>query len=265
MRLNGLTRRLEFSRWLWTLGASSADSARLVGSYNSRAVRKRLRLHGISPVTVQLRLNQSSLPFRFGDLSDFSVLEEVFRERQYLLELDTAPRTILDLGSNTGLSVLFFHAMFPEAHVFAIEAHPTAFASLKANAARWRNVTPIHAAAVAKSGPVVFYGSPERGMSSSIFQRRATDVPVEVTGENLATLLDRCGPTIDVLKFDIEGAEFDLFANFDQWSRLGTVIGEVHPDLYGGTLEQFLELFPKHSSRIMQRMGQRAIVRFDPR
>jgi len=114
MPLSSLTRRLNYSRWLWKMGASGQDSVRLLISYNSRPLRRRLGLLGVSPVTVHLRVNGATLPFQFSTATDFTVLQEVFRERQYEIAADLRPRTIVDLGSNTGLSSLFFRALFPE-------------------------------------------------------------------------------------------------------------------------------------------------------
>lgn len=264
MPLSSLKIRSDYSRWLWTMGASAQDSFKLLASYNSRILRSRLGLSGVKPTTARLRTGGETLPFRFCSASDFTVLGEVFRERQYELAGELAPRTILDLGANTGLSSLFFRARFPDAVIYAIEAHPTTFALLEHNAALWRDVRPLHLAASGRNGSVDFYGTEGESISSSVFQRRASDRKVEVPGEDLSTLVRRCGGNIDLLKFDIEGAEFELFANFRDWERIGVMIGEVHPDLFKATPEQFFALFPMHSHRIVASFGKRLVARLDP-
>jgi FkbM family methyltransferase len=265
MSLSSLKTRWDTSRWLWSMGASTKDSLELLASYNSRVVRRRLGLRGVAPMTARLRTEGAELPFRFCAASDFTVLWEVFQQRQYELPVGLSPKTILDLGANTGLSALFFRARFPNATIYAVEAHPATYALLEHNAALWSNVRPVHVAASGSNGRVEFYGTPDESISSSVFRRRDTDSKIEVQGENLSALLARCGGFIDLLKFDIEGAEFELFSNFNEWERIGVMIGEVHPDLYRGTPEQFFALFPRHSHQIVASFGTRLVVRFDPK
>lgn len=273
--------RLQFSRWLWSLGATPRDSLALIASYNSRVARKRLRLPGVLPVTAQLRLRDGTLPFEFQDTSDFIVLNEVFREKQYELPSDLDPEVVLDLGANTGLSPLFFRGVFPRARIVAVEAHPETYARLQSNASRWENIELIRAAASNTFGTVELFGTAGRSISSSIFKRPGSNdpdsgvaeqagpvglaaVPQSVPSEPLSALLDRCGPHVGVLKFDIEGAEKSVFEGFEDWQRIGILIGEVHPDLYGGSLEDFFDLFPRHRATVLQTVGVRAVVRLDP-
>ena len=49
---------------------------------------------------------------------------------------------------------------------------------------------------------------------------------------------------VDVLKFDIEGEEFDLFQSFSRMHVIRYLIGEFHQDLCHRTLEEFLTLLP---------------------
>lgn len=259
--------RLDVSRWLWKLGASPRDSLALVASYNSRVVRKRLRLPGVQRVTVRLKHGGQALPFTFHDASDFVVLKEVFREQQYRLPSSVKPKVVLDLGANTGLSPLYFHGAFPDARIVAVEAHPETFRRLSHNAKQWEKVEPLHLAAAESNGDIQLYGSPDRSISSSIFQRTGStegSSPTTVRAESLCSLLRRCGGHIGLLKFDIEGAELGLFSGFRQWESVDVLIGEVHPDLYGGSLEEFFALFPRHTPTILSRWDARAVVRFDP-
>lgn len=49
--------------------------------------------------------------------------------------------------------------------------------------------------------------------------------------------------TIDLVKFDIEGAECDVFQSFNGWGRVQVFVGEVHQtektDLLGCVLRSF--------------------------
>jgi hypothetical protein len=51
---------------------------------------------------------------------------------------------------------------------------------------------------------------------------------------------------IDLLKFDIEGAEFVAFDNKDNIKNIEYLIGEVHEDIANKNIDSFLQLFPNY-------------------
>lgn len=50
-------------------------------------------------------------------------------------------------------------------------------------------------------------------------------------------------PKVDILKFDIEGGEYMLFANKEDLSCVTYLLGEAHLDLMAKSKEEFLNLF----------------------
>ena len=52
------------------------------------------------------------------------VAREIFLDRDYRVPADLEPRTIVDLGANTGISVRFLRALYPSAEIVAAEPDP---------------------------------------------------------------------------------------------------------------------------------------------
>ena len=55
--------------------------------------------------------------------SDLSVLEEVFLNKEYALDIP-APDVVLDLGANIGAASVYFAQAWPKARIYAVEPHP---------------------------------------------------------------------------------------------------------------------------------------------
>ena len=61
---------------------------------------------------------------RFANAHSFSfLLMELFIEESYK-GIDRTPATIVDLGSNIGMSILLFKSLWPECRVLGVEAPP---------------------------------------------------------------------------------------------------------------------------------------------
>ena len=67
----------------------------------------------------------------------------------------------------------------------------------------------------------------------------------------------------DLLKFDIEGAEFSLFDSIDIQSAASSYIGELHFDLGGekSSVEAFREKFMHKNTTIKKLYGERYIIK----
>ncbi|MBF0321793.1 MAG: FkbM family methyltransferase, partial [Magnetococcales bacterium] len=65
--------------------------------------------------------------------ADAFILSEVFHHRYYDLPLPFVPETILDLGANTGLTMIYFSRAYPKARVAGVEPIPENMAVLREN------------------------------------------------------------------------------------------------------------------------------------
>lgn len=187
-----------------------------------------------------------TFPFHFEDISEFGTLWEVFGQEIYRLSLSEPPSSIFDLGSNIGASAIYFRLRYPKAKIYCFEPDSDNYRRLKKNTSRWSNLFTFPFAVWSKNGTIDFYVDPHTGNSSSCTFRRDRQLKVEVTSRSLDTIINEYGKDgVDLLKFDVEGAEFEIFESFHQIQKVKTVIGELHTDL-SGSLTKFIHLFSKH-------------------
>lgn len=192
----------------------------------------------LSPITIRpsLRINTSHFRVTLKNLSDLWVLKDVLIDREYDVPELPEVSTVVDLGCNIGISSLFFAARFPGVRIYAIEPNPVIMEQLRDNTENVEGIS-VHALALADvNGPVPF-AVEGRAISGSLAKAGTSSVMVE--GVTADQLLVRLGVSqIDLLKFDIEGAERNLFV-----TGLGTLnpkvaLGEMHYDL--GTMTPLL-------------------------
>ncbi len=164
-------------------------------------------------------------------LSDYShvlLLEAIFLDGDYAVEPRSEPATIVDLGSNIGLSILYFALRFPGARIVGIEPDPAAFELLARNTRGRAHV--IHAAVGDRDGSATFWSAPG-AVASSLHRTHDAQQPVEVPIHTLQRLLDDAGvERVDVLKLVVEGSELVALRSVDL-TRVGAITGEiVFPD-----------------------------------
>jgi FkbM family methyltransferase len=179
---------------------------------------------GRDRLVVKLRFEGREARAILSDYSHIHLLELIFVERNYDVSPLGAPKVIVDLGSNIGLSVLFFRLRYPDAAIYGVEPDPVAFALLSRNVAGLATVR--HAAVGDVSGVATFWSAPG-AVASSLHQTHEAQVPVEVPVRTLSELLADFGVEhVDVLKVVVEGSEFEALRSVDL-TRVDAVAGEI--------------------------------------
>ena len=161
------------------------------------------------------------------------------------------PALIIDAGANVGYSALWFHARFPQARIIALEPDPDNFALLCRNTA---HVAEIECRPQALWNEVTTLDL-RPGTSAANRQVRAAGDgvvgdPAMVAAIDLGTLLDELGAGgVDLLKIDIEGAEWEVFADSAGWiDRVTMIAGELHERYrpgVGAVVDEALAGFPQ--------------------
>jgi FkbM family methyltransferase len=147
--------------------------------------------------------------------SGVSVLQELFREifvnGIYMFKCATDKPTIVDCGSNIGMSILFFKRLYPKARIIAFEPDPYTFEILSENIAR-NDLTDVelHQCALGEDDKSITLYRPETEKGSSlrmntINPQMGNSRSITVPAKRLSTFLPPC--EVDLLKIDIEGAE----------------------------------------------------------
>lgn len=161
----------------------------------------------------------STLAFREGPvfrvrdgLSAVHTFCEIFLEDHYPKRFLKTASVVVDVGANIGLFSYYarLHAS-SGARVLALEADPATFALLTENV-RELGVDCFANAAASFEGAIDFFSSPISGWSSSFpVMGAAGGQKVTVPTVILSRLLTNAGiRSIDFLKIDVEGAEYDI-------------------------------------------------------
>jgi FkbM family methyltransferase len=169
--------------------------------------------------------------FPFGDLRyvDALVLKyqyrEIFIQRGYDFACSHDSPLILDCGGNIGLSVVWFKQRYPQSRVTVFEADPSIAEILKSNMAalKLKDVEIVQAAAWNQTGTVSFAGD---GADAGRINVR--DGHREVRSIRLADFITE---PVDLLKLDIEGAEYGVVSDLYGTGKLHLVnrlICEIH-------------------------------------
>ena len=179
---------------------------------------------------------------QFADADNFSfVFSEIFIKECYR-DCAVSPVTIIDCGSNVGMSILFFKSLWPDARITGIEASSETFAMLKQNVGNLPGVTLVNRAVSDRRGMISFYaGSSSLTASTNAFRGGGKEMRVEAVP--LSDFID--GP-VDLLKIDIEGGEMAVFAELEASGKLPLIhqlVIEYHHHLQGerGRFSSFLE------------------------
>ena len=162
---------------------------------------------------------------------DLMVLQEVFVDNQYQIEISQVPQVILDLGSHIGLSILYFKLLYPQVKIYAFEPHPDNVKRIKEITESFKEDISIFPVAISDKDGLTRLYLRDSPASYSIYKKTTDGHYIEVPTKTLTTIVEELSLTnIDILKFDIEGAEFQAFSNFP-FDKVKIIIGEVHPDL----------------------------------
>jgi len=198
--------------------------------WRERRGKRQDRLH-----LLRLADGEDVLELWVGDFSDLHVARETFGDEVYGLPVGFRPRTIVDLGANIGASVLWFHRRFPDAQIHAVEPDRRSLEKLRRNIATLPGVTIHHAAVAGESGERTFYEA-RRGWESSLLAATARGGQAStVSALTLPGLIQRCvgGERVDLLKLDVEGAEWEILPKVRLAAHADVVAGELHCGVLG--------------------------------
>jgi FkbM family methyltransferase len=232
---------------LAALGPSPLARAKLAWTAIWLPMRARLGHKQRRPIS--LSLVQEGRRFRMSvrDVADLTTIGEVLLDGLYDVPDLQEVRTIVDLGSHIGSSIVFFRARHPAAQIHGLEPDPGSFAALEANVAALEGVTIDQRAVSDTNGQSTFFCSDYSLASSLVGEGR----PVTVRTVSLDGLMDEYGlERIDLLKLDVEGAEYDALAAMERLDAVQAIAGELHPQLTSHTPDEFFELLRDFSIHV---------------
>jgi FkbM family methyltransferase len=151
-----------------------------------------------------------------------------------------------------GWPAYFFSDRYPEATIVAIEPSDENMALLRKNVAPYPNVHPQLAGLWPHSGPlrIVNAGTEEWGIRVQACSEQKSDL----IGVTIPDILEKYQmKQIDILKIDIEGAEWPLF--FDvvpTWlSSVNFLVIELHHQEDRGSFDTVVQLMEKYQLKLL--------------
>jgi FkbM family methyltransferase len=150
----------------------------------------------------------------------------VWLDDEYGLEqLACSPKTIVDIGGNIGLFSLWALRQFPQATLHAYEPNRRAADYYEKNLQQFDNATLFHDAVGSITGNCNLI---EEQSGESRMVRTVPCLTGEIATIAFSEVADRIGGTIDLLKLDCEGAEWDIFSNPKPFERVRAIRMEYH-------------------------------------
>lgn len=174
------------------------------------------------------------------DTYAIGMIDESLGDMEQLLESPmptTSPRRILDIGGFIGTTSRAFKHLHPDADIVAVEAHDQTFELLCSNSMDGSAYKAIHAGVVGRSIGSVWSASPNPGQNDVNYTsltpvEGSNTTSVQVKALRIQDVLELVEwDTVDFIKIDIEGGEYDLFTeNPAVW--LGRVNNEIHIEFH---------------------------------
>jgi FkbM family methyltransferase len=187
------------------------------------------------------------------------LINEIFLNNEYYFKCDNKTPFIIDCGSNIGISILYFKYLYPNCEIIGFEANPYTYEVLQKNVFQndLKNVKINNLALSNSKSELKFYidESNYGSLTGSINSNRGGKKELIVNADKLSNYINNID-TIDLVKMDVEGAEFniinDLF-NENLISKVNQYIIEYHLNVEGddssNTLSSFLNKFEQNGFR----------------
>ena len=159
---------------------------------------------------------------------DMWTVNEIFCRQDY--GADASSRAVLDVGSNIGISALYFLTRNHDCRVWLYEPVPQNVERLRHNLAGYEDRYAVQEVAIAEREGRAEFGVEDSGRYGGIGVKTASTIEVACVGINqaLEQVLESV-PVLDVLKIDTEGSEL-------------AILRAIRPDLLRRVRCAYLEL-----------------------
>jgi len=131
-------------------------------------------------------------------------------------------KTILDIGANVGFFSIAARSHYPQAQIHAYEPNPRVLPFLKANVEPL-SVTVYPEAVGSDSGQVSMFDAGDSNQAKTILSDTGSIPQI-----SLKSAIERIGGSVDLLKLDCEGAEWDMFQSTEPWRNVRNIRMEYH-------------------------------------
>jgi FkbM family methyltransferase len=180
--------------------------------------------------SVQFEVNNKNLKINVPDDQYWISIKDILLNREYEYVSEFSVKNfkglVVDAGANSGIFSLI-SALFAE-KVVALEPYPDNYQRLRKNIEKnfMKNIFPLNKALWYKKETLKIYEGTHSGEHSIHLHSKKFITASSTTLDELIRTFGK----IDLLKIDIEGAEFSVFKNLDSevLNRINAIVGEVH-------------------------------------
>jgi FkbM family methyltransferase len=183
--------------------------------------------------------NGNKVYYRTGS-SDMSLIYEILlkskEKSEYFFPKQINPKVILDIGGNIGIASIYLASIFPEAAIYTFEPLHDNFKILKKNTQQYTNIKIFNIGLGSKNGNFKVYLSdnPDNFGGASFYpeiggNKDESYIKCEVKNIN-EVLKELKLNSIDLIKIDTEGAEYDILYTLKGEILRDTswITGELH-------------------------------------
>jgi FkbM family methyltransferase len=181
---------------------------------NSRFQVRRVK---IGPITINL-----SFPAGEEKVMDYEFKNIFYDDCYGLQHIEGRVDSILDIGSNLGFFSLAARSRFPNARIHSYEPNPQIQGHLLNNTQGLSIL--VHPEAVGASEGWINL----KVDGGSLFARAEASEKGNIKRTSITDAITKLGGTVDLLKLDCEGGEWDLFAKPDIWKQINRLTMEYH-------------------------------------
>lgn len=185
---------------------------------------------GRYPRVIQIQTPIGRHDVELFSAADLSTLNLIFCREDYYTPRHA--KTVVDIGSNIGLSAIYWLTRARDSILYCYEPSPISHARMMRNLSPFAERVVAHSVAVSDFNGMARLGLEESGVYSSLdlVSELYADCRVEHINNVLKVIIDRHG-SIDILKIDSEGHELRTIRAIDR--RLWPNIRCVNVDCQG--------------------------------
>jgi FkbM family methyltransferase len=196
--------------------------------------------------------------------SDIQVFYQVLFKREYLLGQKFSPKVIIDLGSNIGLTSVFYKNIYPEATIIAVEADKGNYHVMSENLKDYENVYLYQKAIWNKS---TLLSIEDNGLDHWGYEVKENNTSNKNVVESISMdqlIKNHNIELIDLLKIDIEGSEHELFENnYENWlPRVKTIVIELHDQMRANCSKSFFKAISGFNYKLST-FGENFLIKID--
>ncbi|MGB5080846.1 MAG: FkbM family methyltransferase [Burkholderiales bacterium] len=209
----------------------------LLRSRSPQLARDRDPSHYVPGAVSSFRMRGRRMYYRPGS-SDPEVIYKILLRRgakaEYHIPERFSPGAIWDIGANIGAASLYFSECYPDAAIHCFEPVPENHAMILRNIEGLERIRAHGFAMGAKEGMLEIRASDAaRNFGGFSFHdagtAKAAGLKVQVRTPR-SVIEDGTAPSPDLIKIDVEGAEYDILTAFEPGilERVGWITGELH-------------------------------------